>query len=41
MSTQDCATIRRERLQERGTLAAIAALLSANVVIALASLMHL
>ena len=41
MNKQDCATQRRERLQERGAVAAIAALLSVNVAIAVASLLHL
>lgn len=41
MTKEDCATVRRERLQERGAVVAIAALLSANVAIALASLIHL
>lgn len=41
LQQQECATTRRERLKERGAMVAIATLLSGNVAIAIASLLHL
>jgi len=41
MTPKHCASLRRERLRERGAIAAIAALLSADIAIAVVSLLHM